>query len=138
MKGNVILVPVSGITNVVERSIRYAQSLSPAQIIAVHIPFEREDEALFEEKWKAWRPDVRLVTLHSPYRSIIQPLMKFIDVVERKARESNDQVTVIIPQFIPKKGWHNLLHNQTSFMIRAHLLFRKDVIVTTVPYHLKK
>ncbi|MFC5528875.1 APC family permease [Cohnella yongneupensis] len=138
IKGNVIIVPVSGITHVVEHSVNYAQSLNADQIIAVYIPFEREDEALFEEKWSKWRPDIRLVTLHSHYRSIIQPLSKFIDTVQRKASESNYQVTVIIPQFIPKKGWHNILHNQTSFMIRAHLLYRKDVIVTTVPYHLKK
>jgi hypothetical protein len=138
IKGNVVILPVAGITHVVEHSINYAKSLSPEQIIAVYIPFEREDEAKFEEKWDKWMPDVRLVTLHSPYRSILQPLMKFIDTVERKARESNYQVTVIIPQFIPKKGWHNILHNQTSFTIRAALLYRKDVIVTTVPYHLKK
>lgn len=138
IEGNVIVLPVAGITHVVEHSINYAKSLKADQIIAVYIPFEREEEAVFEEKWKRWMPDVRLVTLHSPYRSIIQPLMKFIDTVERKARENHYQVTVIIPQFIPKKGWHNILHNQTSFVIRATLLYRKDVIVTTVPYHLKK
>jgi len=138
IEGNVIILPVAGITHVVEQSINYAQSLSAQQIIAVYVPFEREDEALFEEKWRKWRPDVRLVTLHSPYRSILQPLTKFIDTVQRKASHSNYQVTVIIPQFIPKKGWHNILHNQTSLFIRAHLLRRRDVIITTVPYHLKK
>ncbi|MFC5468604.1 APC family permease [Cohnella suwonensis] len=138
IEGNVFILPVAGITHVVETSINYAQSLSAQQIIAVYIPFEREDETAFEEKWNKFHPDVRLVTLHSPYRTIIQPLMKFIDTVERKANESNYQVTVIIPQFIPKKGWHNILHNQTSLMIRARLLYRKNVIVTTVPYHLKK
>jgi Amino acid transporters len=138
IKGNVVILPVAGITHVVEHSINYARSLSPDQIIAVYVSFDREDEASFETKWREWKPDVRLVTLYSPYRSIIQPLMKFIDTVERKARETNHQVTVVIPQFFPKKGWHNILHNQTSFMIRARLLHRKDVIVTTVPYHLKK
>lgn len=138
IKGNVVIVPVSGITHVVEHSLNYAKSLSADQIIAVYIPFEREELSRFEEKWKKWRPDVRLVTLHSPYRSIIHPLGKFIDTVERKATESQYQVTVVIPQFIPKKRWQNLLHNQTSFMLRAYLLYRKDVIVTTVPYHLKK
>lgn len=138
IEGNVVILPVSGITHVVEHSILYAKSLAADQIIAVHIPFEREEEAIFEEKWSKWMPDVRLVTLHSPYRSILHPLMKFIDTIERKARENHYQVTVIIPQFIPKKGWHNILHNQTSFTIRAALLYRKDVIVTTVPYHLKK
>lgn len=138
IKGNVVILPVSGITHVVEHSLNYAKSLSADQIIAVYIPFEREELTRFEEKWNKWRPDVRLVTINSPYRSIIHPLSKFIDTIQRKAAESNYQVTVVIPQFIPKKSWQNLLHNQTSFMIRTYLLYRKDVIVTTVPYHLKK
>ena len=136
--GNVMIVPVAGMTHVVENSLNYAKSLSPHQIIAVYVAFEREDEKKFEEKWKKWQPDVRLVTLHSHYRSIINPLTKFVDTVEHKAREWNYQVTVVIPQFIPKKGWHNILHNQSSLLIRAFLLFRRNVVVTTVPYHLKK
>ncbi|WP_340026654.1 APC family permease [Paenibacillus sp. FSL K6-1096] len=138
IEGNIIILPVAGITHVVENSLRYAKSLGAEQIIAVHVPFEREDDAVFEEKWKKFHPEVRLVTLYSPYRSIIHPLTKFIDTVQRKASESNYQVTVIVPQFIPKKGWHNILHNQSSLLIRAHLLYRRNVIITTVPYHLKK
>jgi len=138
IEGNVIIVPVAGITHVVENSLNYAKSLCAYQIIAVHIPFEREEELIFEEKWKNWQPGIRLVILHSPYRSIIQPLIKFIDTVQHKAAESNYQVTIIIPQFIPKKGWHNILHNQSSLLIRASLLYRRNVIITTVPYHLKK
>ncbi|KWX80913.1 amino acid permease [Paenibacillus riograndensis] len=138
IEGNIIILPVAGITHVVENSLRYAKSLGAEQIIAVHVPFEREDDAIFEEKWKNFHPEVRLVTLYSPYRSIIQPLTKFIDTVQRKAGESNYQVTVVVPQFIPKKGWHNILHNQSSLLLRAHLLYRRNVIITTVPYHLKK
>ncbi|UOY94217.1 APC family permease [Ectobacillus sp. JY-23] len=138
IEGNVIIVPVAGMTHVVANSLNYAKSLSPDQIIAVYVSFEREDEKKFEEKWKLWEPDVRLVTLHSYYRSIIQPLTKFIDTVQYKASESNYRVTVIIPQFIPKKGWHNILHNQSSLLIRAFLLYKRNVVITTVPYHLKK
>jgi amino acid transporter len=138
IEGNVIIVPVAGITHVVENSINYAKSLKPDQIIAVYIAFERDDEHKFEEKWKKWQPDIRLVTLHSHYRSIITPLTKFVDTVEHKASESNYQVTVVIPQFITKKAWHNILHNQSSLLIKSFLLYRRNVIVTTVPYHLKK
>ncbi|MCM3602840.1 APC family permease [Robertmurraya korlensis] len=137
IEGNVIIVPVAGITHVVENSITYAKSLSASQVIAVYVAFDREEEKRFEEKWKKWQPDVRLVTLHSHYRSIIHPLTKFVDTVEHKASESNYRVTVLIPQFIPKKGWHNMLHNQSSFLIRSFLLYRKNVIVSTLPYHLK-
>lgn len=138
IEGNVIIVPVAGITHVVENSLNYAKSLKPEQILAVYVAFDREDQKTFEEKWKKWQPEIRLVTLYSQYRSIIQPLSKFISIVENKAYESNYRVTVLIPQFIPKKGWHNILHNQSSLLIRSILLYRKDVIITTVPYHFKK
>ena len=138
IKGHIIVVPVAGITTVVENSLNYAKSLSADQIIAVYVAFDRESEKKMEEKWRSFQPDVRLVTLYSYYRSIINPLTKFIDTVEHKARESNYRVTVVIPQFIPKKGWHNILHNQSSLLIRAFLLLRKDVVITTVPFHLKK
>jgi amino acid transporter len=138
IEGNIFIVPVAGMTHVVENSLTYAKALSPDQIIAVYVSFEREDEKIFEEKWNKWQPDVRLVTLQSYYRSIIQPLTKFIDTVEYKASESNYRVTVLIPQFITKKRWHNILHNQSSLLIRAYLLLRRDVVLITVPYHLNE
>lgn len=136
--GNVVIVPISGFTRVVENSINYAKALSPNRIIAVYVSFDYENEEEFEDKWNKWQPGIKLVTLHSPYRSIINPLTKFIDRVEYKVRKSNYQVTVIIPQFIPKKGWHNILHNHSGTLIRSSLLFRRNVVVTTVPYHLNK
>ena len=138
IEGNVIIVPVAGITKVVENTLNYAKSLSAQQIIAVKVSFDREEEKKFEQKWEEWQPDIRLVSLHSQYRSLIQPLTKFVDIVEHKASESNYQVTVMIPQFIPKKGWHNILHNQSSLLIRAFLLYKRNVVITTVPYHLIK
>jgi amino acid transporter len=137
IKGNVIIVPVAGITKVVENSINYAKSITD-QIIAVYVSFDREDEKRFEERWREWQPDVRLVTLHSHYRSVLQPLSKFIDTVDHKASENNYRVTVLIPQFITKKSWHNILHNQSSLLIRTYLIFKKRVIVSTLPFHFKK
>lgn len=138
IEGNVIIVPVAGITQVVENTLNYAKSLGVDQVLAVYVSFERDDEKKFEKKWKQWQPDVRLVTLNSQYRSIIQPLTKFVDTIQHKASEANYRVTVIIPQFIPKKGWHNVLHNQSSLLIKAYLLYKRNVVITTVPYHLKK
>lgn len=138
IEGNVIIVPVAGLTRVVENSLHYARSLSPNQLIAVYVALEKDQEKDFQEKWKKAYPDVRLVTLYSQYRSVINPLMKFIDTVEKKASENHYQVTVVIPQFITKKGWHNILHNQSGLMIRSVLLYKKNVVVATVPYHLTK
>ena len=138
IEGNIIIIPVAGVTRVVENSLNYAKSLAAKNIIAVYVSFDREDEKKFEEKWEKWNTGVRLVTLLSLHRSLVLPLTKFIDTIEHKASESNYQVTVLIPEFIPKRGWHNILHNQSSLLIRAFLLYRRRVVITTVPYHLKK
>ncbi|UWG95652.1 APC family permease [Dehalobacter sp. DCM] len=138
IKGNIIIIPVSGVTRVVENALNYARSLSPNQIIAVTIAFDKEEEKRFEEKWEKWHTGIRLVTLFSLHRSIVQPLSKFIDVIEHKALDNKYQVTVLIPEFIPRKGWQHILHNQSSLLIRSFLLNRKNVVVATIPYHLQK
>lgn len=135
-KGSTIVIPVAGITRVVQQSISYAKSLTD-NVVAVYVGFDDEETARMEEKWNEWNPGVRLIVLRSRYRSIMRPLIKFIDTVEWK-NSRHDHVTVLIPQFITKRWWHNLLHNQTSFLIRAYLFTNKNVTVTTVPYHLNK
>lgn len=136
--GHIVLVPVGGISKVVEHSLSYAKLLQPEHLIAVYVAFDKEEMHAFEEKWKKRFPDVKLLALYSPYRSLLTPLTKVIDKIENRAKQENRQVSVVIPQFIPKKGWQNILHNQSSLLIRTSLLYRKDVVLITVPYHLTK
>lgn len=137
IEGNVFIVPIAGVTTVVERSINYAKSLTD-QVIAVYVAFDKEDEKKMEKKWEELNNGVRLVTLYSSYRSIIYPLNKFLETVQAKAIKNHYMVTVLVPQFIPKKRWHNILHNQSALLIRARLLWRKDIVVATLPYKFKK
>ncbi|MED4229049.1 hypothetical protein [Neobacillus cucumis] len=90
-----------------------------------------------EEKWEEWGNPCRLVTLKSKYRSVLEPFARLIKMIDEK-EEFKSQIQIIIPQFIPKKGWHNILHNQTALLLRLWLYRHKDVVITTVPYHLKK
>lgn len=122
----------------VENSLHYAKSLKVDKVIAFYVAFDQADAKAFEEKWNAWQPDIRLVTYYSPYRSITQPLIKFIDKVEHQCTKTGHKVTVVIPQFLPKKGWHHMLHNQSSLLIRTSLLFHRNVVIMTVPFHLSK
>lgn len=137
IEGNVVLVPVAGINKVVENSLLYANSIGDT-VIAVYVAFDREDERKMESKWKELHPDIRLVTLLSYYRSISKPILRIVDTIQDRANEQNHSLTVLIPQFITKKSWHNILHNQSGLLLRAYLLYKKNVIVTTVPYRLNK
>ncbi|WP_195574647.1 APC family permease [Paenibacillus sp. 1001270B_150601_E10] len=135
-KGNTIVVPVAGITRVVMNSLSYAKSLTD-NVVAVYVGFNDEDIKLMERKWAEWDPGVRLVVLRSSYRSVIRPLVKFVDIVESKQSE-HDHVTILIPQFIPRHWWEHALHNQSSVMLRAYFINRKDVVIATVPYHFQQ
>lgn len=136
VKGNTIIIPVAGITRVVMNTISYAKTLSD-NVVAVYVGVDDDAIRKMEQKWEEWDVGIRLVVLKSRYRSIINPLRKFIDTVEWK-KADEDHITVLIPQFITKHWWENILHNQTSLLMRAYLINYKDVIVTTVPFHLNK
>lgn len=134
---NIIVVPVAGITKVVEQSLTYAKSLS-GNVIAVFVGDSPQAIAKMEKEWTEWNTGIRLVTLHSLYRSIISPLDKFIDTVKWRADQRGATVTVVFPQFYTKKWWQNLLHNQSGVLIKASLIRHADVVIATVPYHFKK
>jgi uncharacterized membrane protein YeaQ/YmgE (transglycosylase-associated protein family) len=134
---NIIVVPVAGITKVVEQSLTYAKSLS-GNVIAVFIGDSPDAITKMNQEWNEWNPGVRLIALHSPYRSIVSPLDKFITTVKYKADKRGATVTVVFPQFYTKKWWQSLLHNQSGVLIKASLIRHKDVVIATVPYHFKK
>lgn len=134
---NMVIVPVAGITTVVKQSLLYAKSLSD-NVVAVYVGSSPESIERMEKEWEEWRTGVRLVTLYSLYRSVLGPLSEFIDMMKAKADHAGSRITVIMPQFITKKWWHSFLHNQSGFLILAYLLKTKNIIVTIVPYQLKK
>jgi len=45
-------------------------------------------------------------------------------------------VNVILPEFVVAHWWEYVLHNQTAFQLKWSLLFRQDIIVTSVPQQL--
>jgi amino acid transporter len=136
IKGSTIVIPVAGITRVVLNTISYAKSLTD-NVVAVYIGFDDDDIQKMEAKWEEWNPGVRLIVLRSRYRSVMKPLIRFIETVEWKTAET-DHITILIPQFITKHWWQNILHNQTSLLIRAYLFQQKNVVIATVPFHLHR
>lgn len=130
------IVLISGVHRVVLNTISFAQSLN-TDVIAVYVGFTEEDIERIEKKWEDWGSPCRLVTLKSEYRSLLVPIIRFLKRMETKEGRP-DHVHIIIPQFIPKKWWHYFLHNQSAVLLRSWLLKNKDVVITTVPYHLHK
>jgi len=130
-----VIVPISGIHRGVIAALEYAKSIAPNHVTAVYINLDEESTRKLRQKWEQWGSGVNLVVLASPYRSLVRPLMNYIDRVTRRAH--GDVVTIVLPEFVPAKWWQNLLHNQNSLVLKGALLFRKGIVVTNVPYHLE-
>jgi len=130
-----VIVPISGIHRGVVSALQYAQSIACDRVQAVYVDFGEEATANLKDKWERWGAGVQLVVLPSPYRELTRPLLKHINRLRRE--NSNDMITVVLPEFIPAKWWQHMLHNQSSLLLKGSLLFKKGVIVTSVPYHLE-
>jgi hypothetical protein len=129
-----VLVLVGDLHRGVLKAIQYAQSLSPTAK-AVFVETDPELTRRLEEKWGKWGMGIPLIVLSSPYRSLLGPLLEYVDHLQH--RGEHHIVTIILPEFIPARWWQHLLHNQTALLIKGALLFRKNIIVTDVPYHLR-
>ncbi|MBS1966915.1 MAG: APC family permease [Chloroflexi bacterium SZAS-1] len=129
------VVLISGVHRGVVPALQYALSIAPDNVTAVYVDLDADATARLKEKWKQWGSGVPLTVLPSPYRSLLRPLMAYIDEVD--AQYDDDVLTIVLPEFVPSKWWQHLLHNQTALLIKASLLFSKGKIVTSVPYHLE-
>jgi len=129
-----VLVLAGDLHKGVIHALQYARTLSPS-VKGVYVELDPEKTRRLEEKWMKWSMGVPLVVLSSPYRSLLQPFLEYLDHL--LALGENHMVTIVIPEFVTRHWWQHLLHNQTAFLIKGTLLFRKNVVVTDVPYHLR-
>jgi amino acid transporter len=132
---NTVLVPISGVHRAVMQALEYAQTLS-SDVRAVYVNGNPVITERLHEDWQRWGQGVPLIVLQSPYRSLLEPLFEYIECVE--VERPDDFLTVVLPEFVPAKWWHHLFHNQRALLIKGALLFKPNVIVTSVPFHLQK
>jgi amino acid transporter len=131
---NTVLVPISGVHRAVVQAVEYAKTLSP-DVRAVYVNVDPMITEHLRSDWEQWGQSVPLVVLDSPYRSLMEPFLEYIEQVDAEHRD--DFLTVVLPEFVPAKWWHHLFHNQRALLIKGALLFKPNVIVTSVPFHLR-
>lgn len=131
---NTVVVLVPSFHVGVQHAIQYARLLSP-HCRAVHVEVEPEQTPELLRKWGESGLDIPLVVLHSPYRSLIEPILDYLEEVQNERQD--DFVTVVIPEAVPAKWWQNLLHGQTGLLLKLALMTRPDVVVANVRYPLQ-
>lgn len=137
--GNTVLILVGNLTQASIRAINYAKSIGQT-VVAMHVSTleTKQKDLEIEKEFKTYFPEVTFVNIESNYRDIVKPTMLFVNKMNREAQKQNHTMTVIIPKFIPKHSWQNVLHNQMSLRLRARLRWYEDIIIATYSYHLKK
>jgi len=127
-----VILLISGVHRGSLAGLRYARNLSD-DITAVHVSIDPDEAARIEKKWETWGDGIRLVILDSPYRTFLEPLLEYIEDLDDR-RQPNEVITVVVPQFVSRKFWTNVLHSRTAESLRKILLNRSEVVVTEVPY----
>jgi hypothetical protein len=128
-----VLVLVGDVHRGVLGALRYARAISP-NARAMYVEIDAESRRRLEQRWTKWANGMPLVVLRSPYRSVVGPLLEYVNRLQQEAPDA--LITIILPEFLPVRWWQQLLHNQTALLIKGALLFRRGIIVTDVPYHL--
>jgi amino acid transporter len=147
----IVIVPTEGWNRMTDKAVTFAMRLSP-DVICVHLA-ELEGQEQEEEKTRElrgqWAEDVeeparragatppRLEVIHSPYRKLIDPLMAYIDRLERE--HPGRLVTAVVPEVVKRRWWQFLMHNYRAERLRSSLLKRGDerLVVVTVPWYLE-
>jgi amino acid transporter len=132
-----VLVLIGDVHRGVVRAVQYARTLAPtAAVRAVYVETDPARTARLEERWGKWGLGVPLVVLTSPYRSLLRPLLDYLDHLQ--SHGDDQMVTIVLPEFLPRHWWQHALHNQTALLVKGALLFRKNTVVADVPYLLRR
>ncbi len=136
-----VVIPISGVHRGMIDAVNFARSMTD-RITAVYIELEPGASQKVCEHWKEWWPDIPVVVVPSPYRSVVAPLLDYLDQTDLENKDGQSAV-LVLPEFVPARWWQAFLHNQTAWLIKAALLYRRrqvgfQRVIIDVPYHLKR
>ncbi len=126
-----VIVPVHGITKAVAGALVYATTISD-EVVAAYVEVDKRETTALQKAWDDWDIGVPLEVLPSPYRSVLRPLVEYVENLRMVT--PGELVTVVVPEVVPRRWWEHFLHNKTALYIRTAFLFKANVVVTSVPY----
>ncbi len=132
---NRVIVPIESINKSSLRALRYARTISN-NVVAFSVAIDDESAKKIKERFEALHTEIPLVIKYSPFRKVVDPLLKFIESAEYDY-QNGDMITVILPQFAVKKWWHKILHNNTRYFVEKELLKHKHIVVSIMPLQLR-
>ncbi|HVF11339.1 MAG TPA: amino acid permease, partial [Abditibacteriaceae bacterium] len=129
-----MLVLASDIHRGVIPALQYARALS-SDVKALHVSIDPARERRVRERWMLYSRGVPLVVLDSPYRSLVDPIIEYVDRLQQQ--DPRNLITLVIPEFVPKGWWPKFLHGQAGLMLALRLRSKRGVVVINMPYHIE-
>jgi hypothetical protein len=129
------VVPIAALDLPALHALAYAVSLSQP-VLAVHVSPTEEEAERFQRSWQAWGDHLPLEVLVSPYRATVAPLAHYIAALHRQRPDVT--LTLVVPEIVVAKPWQRILHNRIAARLRASLIAYDGIIITTVPFHLRR
>ncbi|MET9388463.1 APC family permease [Streptomyces sp. NPDC002928] len=128
---SLVIVPVGEVSKLTQHALTAARALGH-EVVAVAVHSDPAKVRALEESWDRWDPGVRLDVIDSPQRSLVQPMVDYV----QRAAEGGRQIAVLIPEVEPLHRRYQILQNQRGLLLAAALRARTDVVVCVVPYRL--
>lgn len=128
-----VVVPINRLDRAAVRALAFAHAIA-SDVIAVHVSETRDEAQRMRQRWERWAGPVPLAIVESPFRVLIPPLLAYLDALDEQ--QPGRTTVVVLPEFVPRHFWENLLHNQAALRLKFRLFFRRNTIVVDVPYHL--
>jgi hypothetical protein len=125
-------VPIDDLNRATVRAVSYARSISD-NVTAINVTDDLEEAANLRRAWERHLVDVPLVIVESEYRSLVGPVLAYVDALDR--RDAEDVITIVLPEYVARWPWERILHNQSSGRLKKTLLERANTVVIDVPYH---
>jgi len=128
---SVVVVPTTTVSLLTEHGLSAALSIGDT-VVAVAVAGDEEECERIRRAWDDWNTSVPIEVLLDPQRSLIRSVVRYIKSVENE----DVNITVLIPELLPRKRRHEILHNQRGRLLAAVLRAQCNVVVATLPFHL--
>jgi hypothetical protein len=126
-----IVVAANAMTQAVIQAVRVGWTMGE-DVELVHVALDQAEGERFRARAEHQLPGVRVVMVESPYRSLVRPFVRYLEVSQG---EQPDRVTIVLlPEHLPRHWWDRILYNQNVHRIRATLVGRTDIVVLDAPY----
>jgi amino acid transporter len=126
-----VIIPVPEVTRDVIQAVNFGRTMSN-DVTAVHVTDDLEGAEELRERFRRQVPGAGFVIVESPYRQLVQPLIRYLEYAAE--RSEDDIVIVLLPEYVPRHWWERLLYNENAHRIRAALLGRPNILVADVPF----